>query len=87
MSLRCRNDLRPDALAVVPVSPPMGGDAIPFVFDIAMATRHDDDELNAALDRVIDERAADIRALLVRYGVPLVERAPQAGGGKSDGGR
>ncbi len=75
---------QPVPLAVVPVSPPTDGDGIPFVFDIAMATRREDGELHAALDRVIAGHSADIRRLLVRYGVPLVEGAPEGGGGKAD---
>lgn len=59
-------------LAVVPVMPQFDGDSVPFVFDISMATRRDDEVLHDALEQVIRRHAADIRAVLERYGVPLV---------------
>ena len=64
---------RQDApMKVVPVSPQVDGGDIPFTFDIAMATRRGDAALHDALDAVIASRKTEIRALLERYGVPLV---------------
>jgi hypothetical protein len=37
-----------------------------------MGVRRQDRRLREALDRVIEKRAADIRAVLVQYGVPLL---------------
>lgn len=63
---------QPATLEIVPVSPPVDGDDIPFVFDIAMATRRDDRALHASLEAAIAEHGEEIRALLERYGVPLL---------------
>lgn len=60
-------------LRVVPVSPQFDGKDIPFVFDIAMATRAGDTELRNAIDEVLTSRGPEIRLLLQDYGVPLVE--------------
>lgn len=59
-------------LSVVPVTPQYDGDFVPFSFDISMATRRDDDALHDALEQFIRQHGADIRAVLERYGVPLV---------------
>ncbi|MBN1239390.1 MAG: substrate-binding domain-containing protein [Gammaproteobacteria bacterium] len=59
-------------LEIRPVEPRSDG-GFPFVFDISMAVRDEDVALRARLDELIETRAADIRALLERYGVPLVE--------------
>jgi mxaJ protein len=45
---------------------------LPFAFDISMGVRRGDAALAAALDAVIRQRAGEIRAVLRRYGVPLV---------------
>jgi quinoprotein dehydrogenase-associated probable ABC transporter substrate-binding protein len=60
------------ALITAPVTPSHDGRALPFVFDIAMATRRGDTALHDALDRVIAVERAGIRRILRRYGVPLV---------------
>ncbi len=61
-------------LAITPVTPSMDGDGrgLPFVFDIAMATRRGDRQLHDAVNRVILNRRAQIRRILREYGVPLV---------------
>jgi mxaJ protein len=51
---------------------PAGDATTPFVFDIAMAVRRDDDRLASALNDTIARRRADIRVVLERFGVPLV---------------
>jgi hypothetical protein len=48
-------------------------------FGIAMGMRRDDEALRNQVQQVLDARAGDIRAILVRYGVPLVSSAPHAG--------
>jgi mxaJ protein len=59
------------ALDLSPVSPAQDGAALVFAFDIAMGVRRDDQALRAALDELIIRRQPEIRAILVRYGVPL----------------
>ena len=44
-----------------------------FQYSIAMGVRREDGALRAELDRIVVDRAADIRSILVSYGVPLVE--------------
>ena len=65
-------------LTIVPVTPALDREGVPFTFDIAMAVRRDDPALRAQLDEVIRTREPQIRALLQRYGVPLVETAATA---------
>lgn len=74
-------------LDVVPVSPQIDPPFLPFVFDIAMGVRRDDDALRRQLDAVIVRRGADIRRLLERYGVPLLgsERGDGIGRARPDG--
>ncbi|WP_363351598.1 substrate-binding domain-containing protein [Methylocystis echinoides] len=45
-----------------------------FAFDISMGVRKGDDALKRRLDDIIFRRSADIRALLERYGVPVVRK-------------
>jgi mxaJ protein len=59
-------------LKLTPV-PMADGPALPMVFDISMGVRRDDVALRRELDAVLTKRAADIRAVLERYGVPLLE--------------
>jgi mxaJ protein len=44
-----------------------------FAFDISMGVRRDDRTLGAAVDGVIERRAADIRRILAAYAVPLID--------------
>jgi mxaJ protein len=62
-------------LEVAPIRPDDGPGAPPFAFDIAMGVRKEEPELKAALDDVIARRGDEIRAILERYGVPLVDGA------------
>jgi mxaJ protein len=59
-------------LEVTPVGPHRDGPALPFEFDIAMGVRRGDNALHDALDRVLARRAAQIRQILERFGVPLL---------------
>ena len=63
----------PVALDIAPVSPDAESRFVRFVFDIAMGVRRDDERLAAAVDGVIARRRAQIRRVLLAYGVPLVE--------------
>lgn len=58
------------SLAAVPQS---DGPALPMVFDISMGVRRTDIALRRELDAALAKRAADIRAVLTSYGVPLVD--------------
>lgn len=46
---------------------------IKFDFEIAMAVRHADKEFRQRIDQLIVANEAKIRAILVQYGVPLLE--------------
>jgi hypothetical protein len=43
-----------------------------MVFDISMGVRRTDAKLKAELDEVLERRAADVKALLAAYHVPIV---------------
>ena len=66
---------QPVELRLTPVSPQIDPPFTPFVFDIAMAVRRGDDSLRVRLEEVIEARRPEIRALLERYGVPLIRTA------------
>lgn len=71
-------------LRVEPVRPQIDPPFLPFVFDIAMGVRRDDVALRDQLDEVLVRRQEDIRALLKRYGVPLVGSGPGSAGDSGD---
>jgi len=50
--------------------------AVRMQFGIAMGLRREDAALREEVQRVLDERAEEIHAILARYGVPLVAPAP-----------
>lgn len=58
------------SLSAVPIA---DGPALPMVFDISMGVRRDDVALRRELDAALTKRAADIRAVLTEYGVPLLD--------------
>jgi mxaJ protein len=62
-------------LDLAPVTPVVDRFAVPFAFDIAMGVAKGNDALRARLNSVIARDGKEIRAILRRYGVPLVERA------------
>ena len=49
-----------------------GNRATPFTFDISMGVRKGDKALKAELEEALKRKAADIKAILEAYGVPLV---------------
>jgi quinoprotein dehydrogenase-associated probable ABC transporter substrate-binding protein len=65
-------------LEVHPTAAPAGLAGIPFAYSIAMGVRRGDAALRDALDAALARRRDDIRAVLVEYGVPLVDAAPGA---------
>jgi mxaJ protein len=62
----------PAPIDVVPVSADGDGPGVAFAFDIAMGVRREDKALRDALDAVIVRRHAEIRRILISYGVPLL---------------
>ena len=64
---------QPMKLELIPVSPRIDLPFLPFVYDISMGVRRDDEELKERLEEVLDRRADDIREILKEYGVPLIE--------------
>ncbi len=62
----------PVRLALTPITPLAAPGELPMSFAIAMGVRKTDEPLRTALDGEIARRARQIRAVLMRYGVPLV---------------
>jgi mxaJ protein len=59
---------------VVPVSPQIDQPFLPFVFDIAMGVRRDDQDLKDQIEQVMDKRRAEIDRILEEYRVPRVDK-------------
>ena len=59
-------------LEVVPVSPSVDPPFV-FVFDIAMGVRRGEEPFKRELEAILDRKRGDIRRILEKYGVPLVE--------------
>jgi mxaJ protein len=55
------------SLAIVPIDEP----GQQFAFDISMGVRKADTELKARLEQALDDKQAEIRAILEEFGVPL----------------
>ena len=62
-------------LEVVPVSPQFDLPYLPFVYDISMGVRRDDEELRRRLDDFLERRRPEIERILDEYGVPRVAGA------------
>jgi mxaJ protein len=60
------------AVQVAPLRSGGDGPALVFAFDIAMGVRRGDTALRDALDAIIVRREAEIRRILLTYGVPLL---------------
>jgi mxaJ protein len=61
-------------LALTPVSPSIDAAGTPMTFEISMAVRRGDTALRSQLDSALMRRGREVRQLLARYGVPMVER-------------
>ena len=57
-------------LELTPVSPEIDLPFLPFVFDISMGVRREEEGLRDELDAILERRAGDIRSLLREFGVP-----------------
>jgi mxaJ protein len=62
-------------LDMVPVSPQIDLPFLPFVYDISLAVRRNDPQLQAELDGILQKKRPEIEAILDRFGVPRVGRA------------
>jgi len=62
-----------------PVTPSVDGPGLPFVFAIAAGVRRGDTTLQAEVDRALSAARPEVRALLARYGVPLVGAGDEGG--------
>jgi mxaJ protein len=60
-------------LRVTPVTPASDGPELPFTFDVALGVRRGNDSLQREVNLVLRRRAPEIRAILERYGVPIVD--------------
>ena len=69
----------PVPLDLVPITGTEVFRPLRFQFPIAMGVRKDDTLLERRLDQIIVDRGPAIQALLQRYGVPVVEAAPDDG--------
>lgn len=63
---------QPVELQLVPVTPQIDLPFLPFVYDISMGVRRDDEALKEQLETVLDRRADEIRDILLAYGVPVL---------------
>jgi mxaJ protein len=67
-------------LAVVPVSPQIDQPFLPFVFDISMGVRRDDQELKDQVEQVLEKRRDEVDRILRDYAVPRVDQGKGASG-------
>lgn len=65
-------------LVITPVQPEIDRPSLPFVFDISMGVRRNDEALRRELQELLDRKGEDIRAILRDYGVPLLPGAARA---------
>ena len=61
-------------LEVVPVSPQIDQPFLPFVFDISMGVRRDDQELKDQVEQFMERRRGDIDRILDDYRVPRIDK-------------
>lgn len=62
-------------LDIVPVSPPMDPPSLPFVFDISIGVRKDDEAFKGELQAVLEQKRTEIEAILDEYDIPRVAPA------------
>jgi mxaJ protein len=61
-------------LEVVPVSPQIDQPFLPFVFDISMGVRRNDQELRDQIEEVLERRRDEVDRILRDYAVPRVDQ-------------
>ncbi len=66
---------QPVELELVPVTPAIDLPFLPFVYDMSMGVRREEEALalKDELEEIVERKAAEIGAILQDYGVPLVE--------------
>ena len=67
-------------LEVVPVSPQIDQPFMPFVFDISMGVRREDQDLKDQVEQVMEKRRAEIDRILEEYRVPRVDQGKGGSG-------
>ena len=67
-------------LVMQPVSPQIDLPYLPFVYDIAMGVRREDDAFKQQLENIIQRRRAEIDRILEEYGVPRLDAPPRQKG-------
>lgn len=75
----------PVELEVVPVSPAIDLPFLPFVYDISLGVRREDEALKEELEAVLERRKSDIQRILLEYGVPLVDATGRPIGAAHEG--
>ena len=60
-------------LEVVPVSPQIDQPFLPFVFDISMGVRREDQDLKDQIEEVLERRRDEVDRILREYAVPRVD--------------
>lgn len=60
-------------IRITPVSPQVDVPFLPYVYDIALGVRRGDDSLKTRLEEILERRRPEIRSLLARFGIPVVE--------------
>ena len=60
-------------LTVVPVTPQIDQPFLPFVFDISMGVRRDDQQLRDQIEEVLERRRDEVDRILRDYAVPRVD--------------
>ena len=60
-------------MEVVPVSPQIDQPFLPFVFDISIGVRREDQELRDQVEQILENRRGEIDRILREYKVPRVE--------------
>jgi mxaJ protein len=67
-------------LEIVPVSPQIDQPFLPFVFDISMGVRREDQDLKDQIEQILENRRAEIDRILEDYRVPRVDQEKGANG-------
>jgi mxaJ protein len=65
-------------LQLTPVEPEVDPPGLPFTFAISMGVRKDNIVLRDQLEKILTDRAADIRSILEDFGVPQLPLTPLA---------
>lgn len=67
-------------LEVVPVKPEIDQPFLPFVYDISVGVRRNEQQFRERIEQILRERRPEIQNLLKQYGVPEVQEGMRAEG-------